>query len=164
MVSVVKIVFNSSPLIFLARLDFLRRMVDSADTCYLPPAVLDEIHGKHNHSTMRIEQLMDEHLLQVKSVNLLSLATRLHQRLGSGESEAIALAVEWQADYVVLDDVTARQEALRLGLNVKGTLAMIRRLQAQNTIQLDNLDEFYQKLVDIKFRIKRKIFDDIFRD
>jgi len=37
-----------------------------------------------------------------------------------GESEAIVLAIELEADYVILDDFVARKEAVRLGLNVKG--------------------------------------------
>jgi len=35
-----------------------------------------------------------------------------------GESEAIVLAIELEADYVILDDFAARKEAVRLGLNV----------------------------------------------
>jgi len=52
----------------------------------------------------------------------------LCRKLGRGESEAIVTAIENLADLVVLDDHVARLEASRMGLNVKGTLGIIRRL------------------------------------
>jgi predicted nucleic acid-binding protein len=57
------------------------------------------------------------------------LVNSLNQRLGRGESEAIPLALELNADYIILDDFAARREASRLGLQVKGTLAIIKKLQ-----------------------------------
>ena len=40
----------------------------------------------------------------------------LGRRLGKGEAETIALAIEAGADLVILDDHAARVEATRLGL------------------------------------------------
>ena len=48
-----------------------------------------------------------------------------------------------------------------MGLNVKGTLGIIRRLMDMNIIQYE-LDELYQDLSEMKFRVKRGIFDEIF--
>ena len=49
-------------------------------------------------------------------------------RLGKKESEAIALSIELQTDYIILDDFAARKEATKLRLNVKGTLPIIKKL------------------------------------
>jgi len=92
------------------------------------------------------------------------LVSSLNARLGKGESEAIALSTELQADYVVLDDFAARREAMRLGLNVRGTLAIIRKLNSEGKITIDNLEELYQQLMAINFRVKRSLFDAIFED
>ena len=72
------------------------------------------------------------------------------------------MATELQSDYVILDDFAARREAMRLGLNVKGTLAIIKKMLADDQVKLDNLDQFYQKLLQIKFRVKRSVFEAIF--
>jgi len=64
--------------------------------------------------------------------------------LGKGESEAIALAIELNPDYVLLDDSTARREAKRLGLNIKGTLAVIKKLSKDGKISIESLDKLYQ--------------------
>lgn len=53
-----------------------------------------------------------------------------------GESETIALATELQADFIILDDLAARKAALNLGLNVKGTLAIIKKLAQSNKIEI----------------------------
>ncbi len=69
-----------------------------------------------------------------------------------------------QADYVLLDDLAARREAMKLGLNVRGTLAVIRKLQSAGKIIIDNQDTLYQRLTAINFRVKRSLFDAIFQD
>jgi len=37
-------------------------------------------------------------------------------------------------------------------------------LKQENKITLENLDEFYQKLIKIKFWVKRRLFEQIFKD
>jgi predicted nucleic acid-binding protein len=69
-----------------------------------------------------------------------------------------------QADYTILDDSAARREAMRLGLNVRGTLALIKKLNSEGKITLENLDELYQKLLEVKFRVKRTLFNEIFEN
>jgi predicted nucleic acid-binding protein len=85
----------------------------------------------------------------------------LCRKLGRGESETIVLAVENSADIVVLDDHVARVEAVRSGLNVKGTLGILKRLMDLDAIQYP-LDELYRDLSEMKFRVTRGIFNDIF--
>jgi predicted nucleic acid-binding protein len=47
------------------------------------------------------------------------------QPLGVGEKSAIQLALDVQADIVLLDDRLAREYAADLGLTVKGTLGVL---------------------------------------
>ncbi|GCL38993.1 hypothetical protein SR1949_41140 [Sphaerospermopsis reniformis] len=157
-----KIVFNSSPFIFLSRLDFLDLFLTMEAEFLLPESVKEEISAKQDQSSIHINKLISENKLTVQKVQLVSLANRLNEFLGIGESEAITLGVELQPDYIILDDFAARKEAIRLGLNVKGTLAIIRKLQLDGKINISDLDILYQKIRDVNFRIKREIFDSIF--
>lgn len=159
-----KIVFNSSPLIFLSRLDFLDLFLETEAQFLLPKSVKEEISAKQDKSSSDINTLISENKLLVQEVQLVSLAHRLNERLGIGESEAITLAVELQSDYIILDDFAARREAIRLGLNVKGTLAVIRKLQIEGKISISDVDRLYQNLQEVNFRVKREIFDRIFED
>jgi predicted nucleic acid-binding protein len=134
------------------------------DNLYLPTVVADEIAVKTDQASTSIKHLIESHQLDVKNVKLFSLANRLKERLGKGESEAIVLGIELQTDYLILDDAAARKEAMRLGLNVKGTLAIIRMLKQEGKITLENLEEFYKKLIEIKFWVNKRLFEQIFRD
>jgi len=162
----VKLVFNSSPLIFLARLGFIENVIEHFENynLYLPTAVANEVAVKSDQASISIKRVIESQQLEVQNINLISLANSLNERLGKGESDAIVLAIELQTDYIILDDAAARKEAMRLGLNVKGTLAIIRLLQKERKISIKNIDDFYKKLTKINFRIKRKIFDHIFNN
>ena len=159
-----KIVFNSSPLIFLSRLDFLKLFLQYDYQFYVPEIVIKEINAKQDQASNYVNIVVANNSLIVKPISLFSLANSINERLGRGEAEAIALATELQSDYIILDDFAARREAMRLGLNVKGTLAIIRKMMADDKVKIDDLDQFYQQLLKIKFRVKRSIFEAIFTD
>ncbi|MBU7582641.1 MAG: DUF3368 domain-containing protein [Nostoc sp. TH1S01] len=159
-----QIILNSSPLIFLSKLNYLNQFVESADDFYIPQSVADEIKAKSDPSSQTVQALINSGNLQVRASKLITIVNSLNQRLGKGESEAIALAIELNTDYVLLDDSTARREARRLGLNIKGTLAVIKKLSKDGKISIESLDEFYQQIMQIEFRVKRSLFDKIFSE
>ncbi len=98
-------------------------------------------------------------MLEARNIRLVSA---LGIRLGRGEAEAICLAVEKEADVVALDDRTARSEALRLGLQVKGTLGIIKRLMELGKFER-NLLELLDDLKRMNFRVRENLFWEIFR-
>jgi predicted nucleic acid-binding protein len=49
----------------------------------------------------------------------------LRSSLGAGESEALSLAMELHADYLLVDERAARRAARALGLRVIGTLGVL---------------------------------------
>lgn len=109
MVVCVRIVFNSSPLIFLARMGFLDRFINSSDDFYLPTFVFEEISAKSDAASFEVEALIDSGIITTMTPQLTSLVNSLNLRLGRGESEAIALSIELQTDYIILDDFAARK-------------------------------------------------------
>ena len=115
-------------------------------------------------ATQTVQTLINSGNFQVRASNLITLVNSFGQLFGKGESEAIALGIELNADYVLLDDSTARREARRLGLNVKVTLAVIKKLSQDGKISIDSLDSLYQRIMEIEFRVKRSLFDKIFSE
>ncbi|MEO8989391.1 MAG: hypothetical protein ABI291_02835 [Acidobacteriaceae bacterium] len=62
-------------------------------------------------------------------VELLSPSTALQSsipKLDRGETEAIALAEEMNADWLLIDEAAGRNEAIRRGLRTIGTLGILR--------------------------------------
>lgn len=164
MVKTLKIVINSSPIIFLIRLQALELFLNANDEFYTTPSVVTEINAKSDEISQALAPLLAAEKLIVQSTNLTSLFNRLNINFGRGESETIALATELQAYFVILDDLAARKMATNLGLNVKVTLAILKKLAQEGKIEIGDKDEFYQNLVQIKFRISRSIFNAVFRD
>jgi predicted nucleic acid-binding protein len=158
-----KIVFNTSPLIFLTRLNLLETFLQTPAEFYAPPAVLTEILAKQDPVSQTLQPILSTQI-QLTPVPNPTLADSLNQRLGRGESEAIALAIALNADYTILDDFAARRTAQRLGLNIKGTLAILKKLNQDQKFPITSLDNLYQQISTIGFRVKRSVFDDIFQD
>jgi predicted nucleic acid-binding protein len=157
-----KIVLNTSPLIFLTRLEFLEIFLSQPGEYFTPQAVFDEIQAKEDEVSLSLKTIFANQKIEIRPIQMSVLANSLNQRLGRGESEAMTLALELNANYTILDDFAARREASRLGLQVKGTLAIVKKLHQEGQITIDNLEELYQRIISIGFRVKRSIFDDIF--
>ncbi len=158
-----KIVFNTSPLIFLTRLNLLFPLLDEPSEFHAPLAVRDEIIAKQDPASQVLQSLFCTKIHLTPIANP-ALADSLNQRLGRGESEAIALAIALNADYTILDDFAARRTAQRLGINIKGTLAIIKKLNRGQKFAITSQDELYQNMISIGFRVNRSVFDSIFQD
>lgn len=67
--------------------------------------------------------------------------------LHTGERHAIALAQRESADLLLLDDWKARQEARRLDLKVKGTLAVIVAAHRGELLSLADVDIIFRQIM-----------------
>lgn len=110
-----KVVSNTSPLIFLAKLDAFG-LLACFTAISIPTAVLKECEG----------------LELPKSINVVDLGAKAqaaaHANLGRlhrGELEAIVLAAQIKADYVLMDDAKARSFAKTKGVKPMGTIGVL---------------------------------------
>lgn len=143
------VVADSSCLIGYAkigRLDILRRLFK---TIVIPRAVFHEVvikgAGRPGAEDVKkaswIKTAQAENELAVRSFRL---------TLGAGESEAITLASEREADFLILDDWNARQMALGLDLPVIGTVAILKKAAEKGWI--DNFEDELERLRQSGFR------------
>jgi predicted nucleic acid-binding protein len=65
-----------------------------------------------------------------------SQGSRQFAELGFGEREALALALETGADFLLMDETRARTLALKEGVAVKGTLGVLEEASAKRWIDL----------------------------
>jgi predicted nucleic acid-binding protein len=127
-------VFDSSPLIFLTKLGVIEAALDLFDNIDIPSLVYSEIRQKTDASAETVEDLVRGKRISVLKAENERFVNALKRRLGKGEAEAIALSIETGADLVILDDHAARVEAMRLGLSVKGTLGIVKRLMEKHKV------------------------------
>lgn len=111
-----KIVLNTSPIIFLGKINCLHWLENCATEIIAPKNVVLELGDYALPSFIRVETLSMVGLAYLKGA-----LGRLHE----GELSAIVLAQELAADFVILDDLLARQKAQHLGLHVMGTLGLL---------------------------------------
>jgi len=109
------IVSNSSPIIALDPIGERGLLSRLFSTIWVPPAVIRETRPTVALPTWVVERAVQQ-----------AVGTRvLRASLGQGESEAIALALETDARWILLDDRPARRVAEGLGLSVIGTLGIL---------------------------------------
>lgn len=98
-------VSNTSPLLNLAIINRLDLLEKQFKTIYIPEAVLTELRVEENlQGSLYLKAAIDKQWLQVKAVTNKPLVQLLQRELDRGESEAIALAIEIQADLILLDE------------------------------------------------------------
>ena len=154
-------VFNSSPIIFLTKLGIIEDALDLFERIDIPSLVYSEIRVKPDAPAEALEDHIKGKRVSVLKAEKERLVNALNRRLGKGESETIALALETGADLVILDDHAARMEAMRLGLAVKGTLGIVRRLMEIGAFESD-LEDLFINLKAMGFRIREELFWEIF--
>jgi uncharacterized protein len=153
-------VTDSSPLIFLAKLNRLDLLHDEAVELLAPPAVLAEIGGQDDEAKRQIEEARRT-WLDLRPVRDVRLVAVLKRELGDGEAEAIALAVETDATRIILDDLDARRLADRLGLKPVGTLGLL--LAAKLRGKISSLRAEIDRLRRAGFRATPALVEEILR-
>jgi len=57
---------------------------------------------------------------------------------------------------VILDDFAARKAAMELGLKVKGTLGIIKKLLEENKIKIEDINKLYETLKKLVLELEEK--------
>ena len=79
-----------------------------------------------------------------KPVRDRALVTTLRRDLDLGEAESIALALDLQADLLLLDEMEGRHAAQRLGLRVLGVVGIL--LQAKSNSEIEQARPYLEAL------------------
>ena len=118
------VVSDTSALCNLAIIDHLWLLESIYQTVIIPDVVARELTEASNPL---IPAILQSGWIQPQPLTNSELANQLQQERGldAGEANAIALALELQADDLLIDERLGRQEALRLGLSIIGILGIL---------------------------------------
>jgi len=153
------VVSNSSVIIALAkicRLDLLEKLFKKV---IVPEAVWKEVtvEGKPGR-----EKILRAGFIHVKKTGNKRLVAFLEEFVDSGEAEAIVLALERNADLLLVDDRDARNLAKKLGLQVMGTLGVIALAKYRGLIP--RVKPIIDKLIESGFWISRRVLEEFLRE
>jgi len=154
-------VFDSSAWIFLSKLGIIEPAISLFGKAIVPYFVKEEIAGRNDEASSALEKLHASGSVEILNAKSPRFVNALRRRLGKGEAEAIVVALDIDADFVILDDHVARLIAIQLGLSVKGTLGILRRLMELGEFKSD-LKELYENLRNMGFWVKENLFWEIF--
>lgn len=121
-------VSNTSPIFNLACIARLNLLFEQFGDVWIPTAVETELHRIPDRAIRRmVEQAKKAGWLKSQSASNAALVKLLTAELHPGEAEAIALALEMNADCTLIDEREGRAAARNLGLHVTGVLGILLR-------------------------------------
>ena len=117
------VVADTSPLNYLIQLGHVRLLPLFYGKILVPLAVHDELLNEAAPEAVRAWAKDPPAWLQLISPS--TVPAQMLATLDAGEAQAIALAEELHADWLLIDEADGREEASRRGLRVVGTLGIL---------------------------------------
>jgi predicted nucleic acid-binding protein len=135
----VKAVFDTSPISYLVLIAEIELLPALYNRRFIPTAVAAELGHPKSPTRLRSWIASPPAWLEIHPVR--PRLSRDLDRLQMGEREAILLAEELGVDQVVLDDMEARETAVRRGLGVTGLIGILDRAASAELIDLPGVVE-----------------------
>ena len=154
----ITVVSDATPLIAFAKLDGLSWLQQLFGEIYIPKAVYEEvaIAGAGRVASTEVQSAT---WIQVRSVLKRDQVSILLTQLDLGESEAIVLAQEIEADWLLMDEVRGRSVAHALGLPVIGTVGLL--VMAKDMGLIPEVRPLLGVLLSQSFRLSEKVIRSI---
>jgi predicted nucleic acid-binding protein len=152
------VVSDASPLVGLAAVGQLELLADLYSEVVIPEAVFEEA-TLASPAAPGAEEIRRARWIRVARASDDELVSSLSTELDRGEAEAIALAVELEADLLLVDEKRARVKARQLGRRVIGVIGVL--LQSKDKGLLEEIRPVLDALVDrTGFRVGRALYEE----
>ena len=140
---------DTSPICYFARLGLLDVLQKLLGRMLVPMAVVDEI----DRGRAFIPELPNLRLLDWVDIEMVvaDISDASSSQLGPGETEALALAKSFSSVCLLMDDFQAREQAIKSGILVRGTLALL--LMAKEEKYVQEVGPLIDQLKEMGFRL-----------
>jgi uncharacterized protein len=156
----VTIICNATPLINFAAINRLDILQTTLGSIIIPQAVYNETTVIGFPGSEPILKAVTLGWLQVRKVS--AVGNNIAPELDDGEREAIALALETNAEKILFDEQEARQVAQKLGLQTVGTLGIL--LLAKQKRIVPQVQPLLDAMIDIaQYWVKDTLYQDVLR-
>lgn len=164
-----KAVTNAGPLIALGKLGLVHLLSQLYDPILVPTSVYQEVVTRGlelgQPDAYAVQMAVARRELIVVSVEIAESSTAgIEPSLHFGERAAIQLARQEAADWVLLDDQLAREQAQALDLQVKGTLGIVLAAYRRQLLTAEEVELIFQAILDrddiwISDALVRRVWD-----
>jgi len=154
------VVSNATALIHLSRMNKLSLLKRLFSKVIIPRAVYSEVAVPGAVGYEKIVKGVQEEWIIVKDVRDRMSAYELTPLLHKGEAEAIILAEEAKADYLIVDERVARYIAASRGIKVIGILGILSLCIELNLININEALRLSQALIESGYIIDREVYEE----
>ena len=155
----IEAISNTSPLIYLHRIEGLEWLPQIYDDLWVPEAV---------HEELREGRRLGYDVPDLEAITWLTLRNPVHMPsqwlaldLGPGELAAMALGLENPGRTLLLDDALARRTAKAAGLEVAGTLKIL--LEAKQRGLIEEVGTVMQRAIEAGLWVSPDVQDRVLR-
>lgn len=99
---------------------------------FVPCSVYEEVIQENKPYSNELKEFLTDKVKHVKNKIAVEI---LFSDIGKGESEAIILAIEENADYLLIDDLKARKLAKMNGLEIIGIMGILLKAKKEGLIK-----------------------------
>ena len=124
----------------------------------IPKKVYEELQILVDLEITTREQLAQD-WIKIKDVQSEELVQKFQEELDRGEAEALALAIEIGADYLLIDEKAGRVVARNNQIKILGTIGVL--LNGKKAGLVKSVKEKMDNLKKIGFWINKQLYDDV---
>jgi hypothetical protein len=150
------VVSDTTAITHLAKIGHLHILQKLYTEILIPTAVYSEL-SQVKRTQPGALQVLNSPWIKVISVSNQAVIAKLNSRLDLGEAEAIALALEQNADVLIIDEVAGRAVAKQLGRKIIGMIGVL--LEAKSAKIISEIRPCLEALNRTGFRMSSALFD-----
>jgi len=154
------VVSNATAIIHLSRIRMLRLLRELFSKVVIPRVVYSEVAIPGEVGCEEITRGFQEGWIVVNDVRDRGSVYELAPLLHRGEAEAIVLAEEIRADYLIVDERVARRLAALRGIRVIGVLGILSLCVEAGSISVDEALRLGEALIESGYVIDREVYDE----
>lgn len=158
------VVSNTSPILNLAIIGELSLLRDQFGEILIPGAVLEELRVEGDlPGSQGVRDAIKAGWIRIEAEKQDPLVRAMQRDLDKGEAEAIALAMQVNAEWVLMDERDGRKAAKSMKLKVVGVLGIL--LKAQREGRLRSLKQAMDRLREkAGFYVRADLYSAIMRE
>jgi uncharacterized protein len=150
------VISDTTAIIHLSRIRALHLLKELYGEIIIPEAVHGELLG-HGRAQPGALDVLNASWIRVEAVRNPAVVRKLRAGLDLGESEAIALAIEKNADVLIIDEVAGRRVATQLGQRIIGMVGIL--LRAKRDHLIPEIRSYLDALDRTGFRLGKELRD-----
>lgn len=154
------IVSDTTAISNLVQIDEIELLPKIYGQVIIPEAVHDEL-SVLPHLGISIDKILAGSWLSIMEVEYTDLYRDLLTELDMGEAESIALAVQLEADYLLIDEKKGRKAALKNKLQIIGTLGIM--IEARKLGYITSIQQKMDDLRGVGFWISEQLYHHVIK-